>query len=149
MLILNTACGGCKISANVKYTWYVTSGTDLDTRTVLTNPVTNPVGYGYPDVDGVSFSGDNTGSGTELVVIDIDKLRGDLNTITGFLEAHWFGTKLDGRVDLSVELLVGACVLSKSTKEVVVTTTTENSNYSYDAVGSFSIDLRAMTVTLT
>lgn len=79
------------------YSWSNEAGNDLDTRTQIVEPLRiATVGWNKltNDEDYLTFSGDNTGSGVETVLVNVTnlvKLNAVDNTIKIELRAFWFG----------------------------------------------------------
>lgn len=79
------------------YSWSDEAGRDLDTRTQIVEPLRiATVGWNKltNDEDYLTFSGDNTASGEETVLVNVTnlaKLNATDNTIKIELRAFWFG----------------------------------------------------------
>ena len=97
----------------IRYKWTREGGTDLDTRTLITQPPRNVVvGWNRQQTDGdyLSWGGDNTGSGVEAVLIDIKKLKQDFLSINEFLiqiRAFWYSSRNNGTVTIQFESYKG------------------------------------------
>ena len=95
--------------AVIRYIWTEEGGADLDTRTAIISPPRNQiVGWGKQTADEnfLVWSGDNTGSGVESVLLDMKALKTNYPTQKLFeieFKAFWYATKLSGRFQLQVE----------------------------------------------
>lgn len=91
----------------INYYWTNANGTDLDTRTSVLEPPRNiEVGWNRQntDKDYLLWAGDNTGSGTEAVLISTNNLLRDFkdkNKISILLKAFWYNTVGNGNFILS------------------------------------------------
>lgn len=99
--------------AVIRYIWDSTGGTDLDTRTRIINPARNvDVGWSRGSTDGayLNWNGDNTGSGVECVLLNLNQLKLDFPNINNFeisLRAYWYSQKNTGNFSLQFESFKG------------------------------------------
>lgn len=90
----------------IRYYWEASSGTDLDTRTALINPNRGiDVGWSRNSTDStyLTWGLDNTASGYEAVLLNIDALRTDFPDNDEFdirMRAFWYGSRSSGRVNI-------------------------------------------------
>lgn len=82
----------------------LTGGTDLDTRTKLLIPtIVGPMGFGGVNTanDYLYWSGDNTGTGLESVMLDVKKIKQDFPSATEIVfnsAAWWYVNNPDGGI---------------------------------------------------
>ena len=100
--------------ALIRYIWAQPDGTDLDTRTAITTPPRNvDVGWDRANNDGayLTWGGDNTSAvGDEAVTIAFNQLTTDYPTTDDFvirLRGNWYGTRLDGNVQIQFQTYLG------------------------------------------
>lgn len=114
----------------LRYSWTSGAGTDLDTRTALVDIddaiAGIDVGWGasrrtaLADSLGAPFltwSGDETGVGTEAVAIDIERIVAtfpELGSIRLRMRANWFSTRLTGDVGLEATVWQGIRLQAES-----------------------------------
>lgn len=106
----------------IMVTYQFTDGRDLDTRTGIRVPnvgqttATNYLGYGGRTIWPTSgtpyltWGGDNTGTGFESVLIDVNEFKKSnpsATEITVDLRAHWFGTTGTNNVNVEATLWRG------------------------------------------
>lgn len=117
----------------IRYVFGPEDGRDLDTRTRVVTPLLAPVNYmgWYRDAwvsrpGGVlgslycQWGGDNTGTGVESVLIDVREFAAEFPESTLSIEtrAFWFGERLRGNCDLTVDVYKGG-VMSLANYEFV------------------------------
>ncbi|EXB47285.1 hypothetical protein J522_1936 [Acinetobacter baumannii 146457] len=98
--------------AVIRYIWDSNGGEDLDTRTRVINPARNTdVGWGRASVDGeyLHWNGDNTGSGVESVLLNLNALTNDYadQVFQIALRSYWFRTKVTGDFKIQFESYKG------------------------------------------
>lgn len=99
--------------AVIRYLWTSNSGRDLDTRTAITNPSrNNEVGWNRQQNDGgyLIWGEDNTGSGVESVLLNLQKLKSDNIGQQSFqilCSAFWFSSKGSGDIEIQFETYLG------------------------------------------
>lgn len=93
----------------LKYFWEDTAGSDLDTRTYIANPdrKRNMVGWSKANSDGnyLQWSGDNTGSGYEQILCNIDACKelvadNSNKEITIHMRAFWYSVRRSGHINV-------------------------------------------------
>ena len=120
---VNSGAGGIILQSNpnpiFSYADYLiisygfSDGLDLDTATTLVAPATaGPIGYCYQGsaLPYLEWGGDNTGTGVESALINVNTLRTDFpsnNIIDVYLSAVWYNTRVSGDVIMSVEVWKG------------------------------------------
>ena len=135
--------------AVIRYRWLPSGGTDLDTRTMLTNPNRNNAMVGWDrlstDNGYLVWNGDNTANGVETVLLDVKKILSDYPqqvTIEADMRAFWFSSRLDGNLDIEFATYKGG-TMQKSGYDFVntggslvqnlkVSTNTQDTNNSGD-----------------
>ena len=100
--------------ALVRYRWTPTGGVDLDTRTYLSKPyrVGRKVGWSRLKNDNsyLIWNEDNTGSGVESVLIDIDKIHVDYpgeQIIELKMDGFWYSQVKSGKLDIEFATFKG------------------------------------------
>lgn len=92
--------------AIISYIWDGSSGTDMDTRTLITKPVREViVGWNEYRSDGsyLVWGGDNVSTGREDILLNLIQLQTDYPTNNNFeieLRAFWFSEVLSGNFKL-------------------------------------------------
>ncbi len=98
--------------AVIRYIWDSNGGEDLDTRTRVITPARNTdVGWGRASTDGeyLHWNGDNTGSGVESVLLNLNALTNDYadQVFQIALRSYWFRTKVSGDFKIQFESYKG------------------------------------------
>lgn len=100
--------------ALIRYRWTPTGGEDLDTRTYLSKPyrVGRKVGWSRLKNDNsyLIWNEDNTGSGVESVLIDIDKIHDDYpgeQIIELKMDGFWYSQVKSGKLDIEFATFKG------------------------------------------
>ena len=98
--------------AVIRYIWDSNGGEDLDTRTRVITPARNTdVGWGRASTDGeyLQWNGDNTGSGVESVLLNLNALTNDYadQVFQIALRSYWFRTKVSGDFKIQFESYKG------------------------------------------
>jgi hypothetical protein len=119
--------GGFEFNADyIIVTYSFTDGTDLDTRTKVSNPNVGQIDYlgwcrleTYPNIDDnltpfMTWGGDNTGNGFESVFINLIEFKNQFpseNTITIDMNAMWYGDQGSQPVVIKVTMYKGGTVI--------------------------------------
>lgn len=98
--------------AVIRYIWDSNGGEDLDTRTRVITPARNTdVGWSRASTDGeyLQWNGDNTGSGVESVLLNLNALTNDYadQVFQIALRSYWFRTKVSGDFKIQFESYKG------------------------------------------
>lgn len=99
--------------AVIRYLWSSNAGKDLDTRTAITNPSRNiEVGWNRQQNDSeyLIWGGDNTGSGVESVLLNLQKLKSDnigQQSFQVLCSAFWYSFKSSGDIEIQFETYLG------------------------------------------
>lgn len=142
----------------INYYWTSSNGTDLDTRTSVIEPPRNiEVGWDRQgtDRDYLLWAGDNTSSGTEAVLINMNNLLRDFKDqekITVLLKAFWYNSVGDGNFVLSFTSYKGGTMTTTSNYNYVnnggtlidnftINCYTDSKDHSGVSLGSFTVDL--------
>lgn len=88
--------------AVISYKWAESGGLDLDTRTSITLPARNiVVGWNKANIDSdyLTWGGDNTATGGEDILVNLQRLAADYGNVNDFeinLKAFWYRTLVNG-----------------------------------------------------
>lgn len=98
--------------AVIRYIWDSNGGEDLDARTRVITPARNTdVGWGRASTDGeyLHWNGDNTGSGVESVLLNLNALTNDYaeQVFQIAMRSYWFRTKVTGDFKIQFESYKG------------------------------------------
>lgn len=100
--------------ALIRYRWTPTGGEDLDTRTYLSKPNRSGRRVGWNrlknDNSYLIWNEDNTGSGVESVLIDIDKIHDDYpgeQIIELKMDGFWYSQVKSGKLDIEFATFKG------------------------------------------
>ena len=100
--------------ALIRYRWTPTGGEDLDTRTYLSKPNRSGRRVGWNrlknDNSYLIWNEDNTGSGVESVLIDIDKIHVDYpgeQNIELKMDGFWYRQAKSGKLDIEFATFKG------------------------------------------
>jgi hypothetical protein len=106
--------------AIVRYLWTSAGGQDLDTRTKVINPFTSSdVGWSRNSATiGLQWGGDNTGVGTEAVLIDFPAIGNNSNktstsVIQVSLSAFWYSSVSSGALTIEFETYLGGTMVQQ------------------------------------
>ena len=103
--------------AVIRYIWTNEGGLDLDTRTsIIEPPRRQVVGWSrqFTDSDFLIWNGDNTGSGVESVLLNMQNLISaypDQKIFEIEFKAFWYNTKLSGAFQLQVQTYKGGVMV--------------------------------------
>lgn len=178
-VIMRKGAGTIVVDADylvVTYGFSEAAGRDLDTRTRLVTPgamsyfVGWARGFEYQvDIEGepvdvVRWSGDNTGTGAESVLIDLQAIKTAFGASTIRVQARalWFGSRLTGNCDFKVEAYKGGTMslasfifsntggekVAEVTKTQNVPTETRSSAYDGDLVADVTFNPATNELTL-
>lgn len=149
--------------AVIKYIWTDENGLDLDTRTIIKNPPRNVVvGWSNDlyDEGYLTWSGDNTVSGVEAVLIDNKLLIQDYPQVEEFeieVRAFWHNAKFNGDFKIKFESYTGGQMVStdhfdwfneggEKVQEITINCHTDHTKY-IDIVGELITTLKINTRT--
>ncbi|WP_149933018.1 hypothetical protein [Acinetobacter baumannii] len=104
--------------AVISYKWSESGGLDLDTRTFISLPARNiVVGWNKAKIDSdyLNWGGDNTATGGEDILVNLQRLAEDYANVNNFeitLKAFWYRTLVDGNFQIQFTTYKGGTMIS-------------------------------------
>jgi hypothetical protein len=104
--------------AVISYEWAESGGLDLDTRTSITLPARNiVVGWNKANIDSdyLTWGGDNTATGGEDILVNLQRLAADYGNVNDFeitLKAFWYRTLVNGNFQIQFTTYKGGTMIS-------------------------------------
>lgn len=112
--------------AVLRFDWNAPNGTDLDIRVDIIDPARNIVvgaDRAPSDAPFLTWGGDNqTQFGQEALLVDFDELRTAYplqNTFVIRLRAFWYGTKLDGNINVQYQSFLGGTMQQTGSNDFI------------------------------
>ncbi|MBJ9425161.1 hypothetical protein [Acinetobacter seifertii] len=104
--------------AVISYKWSESGGLDLDTRTFISLPARNIlVGWNKAKIDSdyLNWGGDNTATGGEDILVNLQRLAGDYANVNDFeitLKAFWYRALVNGNFQIQFTTYKGGTMIS-------------------------------------